>query len=265
MELFGAVDLSLGLVLMILVAGFSAGWVDAVVGGGGLLQLPVMLLIPGLTPVQALATNKMGSVFGTATSALTYRRWLGALPRSVLPMAGLAFATSLGGAVVATMLPTGVIRPVVLAALVVVWLVTALRPQLGRTSALKHAGSAHLSRALALGAGVGFYDGMIGPGTGTFLILGLVALLGFDFLQASAQAKFVNLATNLGALAFFLPAGHVVLGLGLLLGAANLAGGYVGARMAIARGTGFIRVVFLVVVSALILKVGADTLGPLLR
>lgn len=261
--MFGAVELTTGLVLLLLAAGFAAGWVDAVVGGGGLLQLPVMLLVPGLTPVQALATNKLGSVFGTATSAITYRRRLGSDLRTALPMAALAFATSLGGAVVATLLPTGVIRPVILAALVTVWIVTATRPQLGRVAALKHTGAAHLTRALALGGAVGFYDGMIGPGTGTFLILGLVALLGHDFLQASAQAKVVNLATNLGALAFFLPAGHAVLGLGLLLGAANLAGGYVGARMAIARGTGFIRVVFLAVVSALIVKVGVDTLAPL--
>ncbi|TFI29940.1 sulfite exporter TauE/SafE family protein, partial [Micrococcus endophyticus] len=119
-----------------------------------------------------------------------------------------------------------------------------------------------VARAVALGAAVGFYDGVLGPGTGTFLILGLVLLLKFDFLHASAQAKIVNLATNLGALAFFIPAGHAVLGLGLLLGAANLVGGYVGARMAIARGTGFIRVVYLIVVAALIVKVGGGHARP---
>lgn len=263
MDLFGPVELTLGLVLLVLVAGFAAGWIDAVVGGGGLLQLPVMLLVPGLSPVQALATNKMGSVFGTAVSAVTYTRRVRPDLRTALPMAGVALVCSLGGAVVATVLPAAVIRPVILVALVAVFAVTALRPRMGLTQGLRHAGAAHVVRALAVGAVVGFYDGVLGPGTGTFLILGLVGLLGYDFLQASAKAKIVNLATNLGALAFFLPAGHAVLGLGLLLGLANLTGGYVGARMAIARGTGFIRVVFLAVVAALILRLGWDVLAPL--
>ncbi|MCG7422493.1 TSUP family transporter [Micrococcus sp. ACRRV] len=264
MDLFGPVELSVGIVLLVLAAGFSAGWIDAVVGGGGLLQLPVMLLVPGLSPVQALATNKMGSVFGTAASAATYARRVRPDLRTALPMAAVALLCSLGGAVVATVLPAAVIRPVILVALVGVALVTALRPQWGLTQGLKHAGTAHALRALAVGAVVGFYDGVLGPGTGTFLILGLVGVLGYDFLQASAKAKIVNLATNVGALAFFLPAGHVVLGLGLLLGAANLTGGYVGARMAISRGTGFIRAVFLVVVCALILRLAWDVFAPLL-
>ena len=153
----------------------------------------------------------------------------------------------------------------ILAALIAVAVFTAVRPGLGQVAGVGPRRSTALARAVALGAAVGFYDGVLGPGTGTFLILGLVLLLKFDFLHASAQAKVVNLATNLGALAYFVPSGHAVLGLGLLLGAANLMGGYVGARMAIARGTGFIRVVYLMVVTALIVKVGADTLAPLLR
>ncbi|WP_186315412.1 sulfite exporter TauE/SafE family protein [Micrococcus luteus] len=248
-----------------LAAGFAAGWIDAVVGGGGLLQLPALLLVPGLSPIQALATNKLGSVFGTATSALTYRRRLRQDLSTALPMAAVAFAAALGGAVVAAHLPAGVIRPVILAALIAVAVFTAVRPGLGQVAGVGPRRSTALARAVALGAAVGFYDGVLGPGTGTFLILGLVLLLKFDFLHASAQAKVVNLATNLGALAYFVPSGHAVLGLGLLLGAANLVGGYVGARMAIARGTGFIRVVYLMVVAALIVKVGADTLAPLLR
>ena len=178
-------------------------------------------------------------------------------------MAAVAFAAALGGAVVAAHLPAGVIRPVILAALIAVAVFTAVRPGLGQVAGVGPRRSTALARAVALGA-VGFYDGVLGPGTGTFLILGLVLLLKFDFLHASAQAKVVNLATNLGALAYFVPSGHAVLGLGLLLGVANLVGGYVGARMAIARGTGFIRVVYLMVVTALIVKVGADTLAPLL-
>ncbi|MDO5633665.1 MAG: TSUP family transporter [Micrococcus sp.] len=264
MELFGPVELSLGLVLLVLLVGFSAGWIDAVVGGGGLLQLPFVLLIPGLSPVEALATNKMGSVFGTATAAATYVRRVRPDLRTAGTTAALAVAASFGGAVVATVLPAAVIRPVILVTLVGVAVFTAVRPTLGQSQGLKYVGAAHLVRAALIGAIIGFYDGIMGPGTGTFLVIALVTVLGYDFLQASAQAKIVNLATNLGALAFFLPAGHVVVGLGLLLGVANLSGGYVGARMAIAKGTGFIRVVFLVVVSALILRLGWDTLSGLL-
>ena len=126
-----------GVVALLVAAGLAAGFVDAVVGGGGLLQLPVMLLVPGLSPVQALATNKMGSVFGTAVSAATYTRRVRPDLRTALPMAGVALVCSLGGAVVATVLPAAVIRPVILVALVVVLLVTALRPQMGLTQGLR--------------------------------------------------------------------------------------------------------------------------------
>lgn len=264
MDLFGPVELTLGLVLMVVLAGLAAGWIDAVVGGGGLLQLPVVMLIPGLTPVQALATNKMGSVFGTATSAATYVRRVRPDLRTAGATAAVALAASFGGALVAAVLPAAVIRPVILVALVAVAVFTAVRPQLGHSHQLRFTGAAHLVRALLIGLVIGFYDGVLGPGTGTFLIIALVTVLGYDFLHGSATAKIVNLCTNLGALAFFLPQGHVVLGLGLLLGVSNLAGGYLGARMAIARGTGFIRVVFLVVVAALIVRLGWDTLAPLL-
>ena len=115
-----------------------------------------------------------------------------------------------------------------------------------------------LLTALAIGLIIGFYDGVLGPGTGTFLVISLVAMLGYDFLQASAKAKIVNLATNLGAIAFFLPSGHILVGLGLILGLSNMVGGYLGARMAVRQGAGFIRIVFLCVVSVLIAKLGWD-------
>ncbi|GLY32579.1 TSUP family transporter [Kineosporia sp. NBRC 101731] len=251
-------ELGLPALALLLLAAFAAGWIDAVVGGGGLLQLPALLLVPGLTPVQVLATNKLGSVFGTATSALTYYRRARPDLRTALPMAAVALVGSFAGASIASSLPVAVFKPVIVVALVVVAALTLARPALGQATALRYAGHAHYRAAVAVGLAIGVYDGVLGPGTGTFLVMAMVSLIGYDFLQASAKAKIVNFATNIGALLFFAPSGAVVWGLGLMLGVANLSGSYLGARMAISSGTKFIRVVFLVVVLALIVKVSHD-------
>ncbi|MQA33601.1 sulfite exporter TauE/SafE family protein [Modestobacter roseus] len=250
---------------LVLVAALTAGWIDAVVGGGGLVQLPALLLVPGLSPVQALATNKLASIFGTTTSAVTYQRRVRPDLRTALPMAGVALACSFAGASVAAALPAAVFKPVIVVALVAIAAFTVLRPSLGEVTALRHTGRRHHGVAAATGAAIGFYDGILGPGTGSFLVFALVSLLGYDFLNASAKAKIVNVATNLGALLFFAPYGAVLWGLGLLLGAANVLGAYLGARTATARGSRFIRVVFLVVVTALIGRLGWDVWTENLR
>lgn len=256
--LFGLEQLTWGILALIIVAAFAAGWIDAVVGGGGLLQLPALLLIPGIAPVQALATNKLASVAGTATSSVTYYRRAKPDLRTAIPMALIALGGSFGGAMVATILPASAFKPIIVIALLVVALVTVFRPQLGIATALRFRGHRHHLTAGAAGLVIGFYDGLIGPGTGTFLIITLVTVLGYDFLQSSAKAKIVNLATNLGALLLFIPHGSVLWLLGGVLAVANVAGSYLGSRMAIARGSQFIRVVFLIVVIALIGKLGVD-------
>ncbi|WP_435742786.1 sulfite exporter TauE/SafE family protein [Microbacterium sp. PMB16] len=256
--LLGLEQLTWGMLILVVVAAFAAGWIDAVVGGGGLLQLPALLLIPGIAPIQALATNKLASVFGTATSSVTYYRRAKPDIRTALPMAGIALAGSFGGAAVATLLPAAAFKPIIVVALLAVALFTAFKPQMGAATRLRFQGHKHHVMAGIAGLAIGFYDGMIGPGTGTFLVISLVALLGYDFLQASAKAKIVNFATNLGALLLFIPHGSVLWLLGGILAVANIAGSYLGSRMAIARGTTFIRVVFLVVVIGLIGKLGVD-------
>lgn len=254
----GFESIQLTTLILIVVAGFAAGWVDAVVGGGGLIQLPAMLLVPGITPVQALATNKMGSIFGTTTSAVTYYGRVKPDLRTAVPMAVIALAGSFAGAVLAATLPASVFKPIIVAALVVVALFTALKPNVGDITVLRHDGRTHYLVACLIGAVIGFYDGLIGPGTGSFLIIALVSAMGYAFLEASAKAKIVNMATNAGALIFFLPHGSILWGVGLLLGLANMAGGYLGARTAVKQGSRFIRVVFLLVVGALIIKLGVD-------
>ncbi|KDA04958.1 membrane protein [Microbacterium sp. CH12i] len=257
-QLLGLEQLTWGMLVFVVLAAFCAGWIDAVVGGGGLLQLPVLLLIPGIAPVQALATNKLASVFGTATSSATYYRRAKPDIRTALPMAVIALIGSFGGAGVATVLPSSAFKPIIVLALLAVVTFTAFKPELGAATRLRFSGHKHHIMAGAAGLVIGFYDGMIGPGTGTFLVITLVALLGYDFLQSSAKAKIVNLATNIGALLLFIPHGSVLWLLGGILAVANVAGSYLGSRMAISRGTKFIRVVFLVVVIALIAKLGVD-------
>ena len=254
----GLEEVTLATIALVVVAGLAAGWVDAVVGGGGLIQLPALLLVPGISPVQALATNKMGSIFGTTTSAVTFYRRAHPDLKTALPMAGVALAGSFGGALLAALLPSSVFKPVIVVALIAVAVFTAARPTVGELTALRHTGRRHYATAAGIGLAIGFYDGLIGPGTGSFLIIAMVALLGYNFLAASAKAKIVNMATNLGALAFFLPHGSVLWGLGLVLGFANMVGGYIGARMAVTQGSKFIRIVFLAVVAALIVKLGHD-------
>lgn len=259
--MMSGVDLEPTTLALLVLAGFTAGWVDAVVGGGGLVQLPALLLVPGITPVQALATNKLAGIMGTSVSAVTYYRRVGPDLRTAGPMALTALVGAFGGAALASRIPAQLFTPIILLVLIVVAVYTVARPTLGRSTELRWEGNRHHVVAGALGLVIGAYDGLLGPGTGTFLVIGLVSLLGYAFLPASAIAKIVNFATNAGALMFFVPHGAVLWGLGLAVGSANLAGGYVGARMAVARGSAFVRVVFIVVVGGLILRLGWQLLA----
>ena len=243
-------------------AALAAGFVDAVVGGGGLIQLPALLLaFPGAAPVQLLATNKISSVAGTAVSAGTYYRRIRPDPRTFLPLMGCAFVGAVGGSLVASLLPRSAFDPIVLAALVLVGTYVWFKPSLGSATQLRFQGRRHLTLAMLAGGLIGFYDGALGPGTGSFFVFTLVGLLGYSFLDASAKARLANLATNLGSLLVFLPMGAVMWRVGLVMAACNIVGGYLGARTAVARGAGFVRVFFLVVVGAFVVRIGGGVLG----
>jgi uncharacterized protein len=259
-------DLEPVTLLLLIMAAFSAGWVDAVVGGGGLIQLPALLIAlpPTTSPAAILGTNKISSVWGTATSSITYAVKIKPDWRTVLPLVLGSAAGSALGAQAAKLLPRDYFTPIVLVALVVVGIYTWRRPKLGLTSARKHDGRAHYGRTALIGLTVGAYDGFLGPGTGSFFVILLVGVLGYGFLEASAKAKIANLTTNLVAIIVFGLSGSVLWVLGLTMGVANLVGGLIGARTAIRHGNAFIRRVFLVVLAALIIKLAYDTIRQLL-
>jgi uncharacterized membrane protein YfcA len=243
-------------------AGLSAGFVDAVVGGGGLIQLPALLLgLPSAAPVNVLATNKISSVCGTTVSSTTYYRRVRPDPRIFGPLMVCAFVGSLIGAVIASHISAASFDPIVLVVLIVVGGYVLFRPSLGETTALRYAGHRHVAAAMATGLVIGIYDGALGPGTGSFFVITLVALLGYSFLEASAKARLANWATNVAALCIFIPQGAVLWRVGLVMGACNLLGGYVGARTAVSRGTRFVRIFFIIVVSGFIIRIGGDVLG----
>ena len=248
-------------IALLCLAAFAAGMLDAVVGGGGLIQLPALLLVlPSYPVVALLGTNKLASVVGTGSAAITYARRVAIDRATTLRMCAAAFVGSLLGAWAATVVGSGLLRPAVLVALVGVWLYTLRRPQLGEVEELRLSRGHHTAVAVTGGLLIGAYDGFLGPGTGSFVIFLLVGGVGLSFLHASATAKFVNTTTNVAALLVFGLGGHVLWGLGALMAASNLAGSQVGARLAIRRGSAWVRRVFLIVVAALILRLAYDVL-----
>ncbi len=253
-------DLSLWTILLLALTAGAAGWVDAVSGGGGLLQLPALFIaLPAGSEVNALATNKLSSIFGTATAARTYIKHLNPDWKTALPMASVAFVFSALGAATVHAIPTEYFGAGVVFVLVLVWVWTLFNPLMGTVSNMRWSGRRrHYVAAIGVGAVIGFYDGIFGPGTGSFLLIALVGLLGYSFLSASSTAKIVNLGTNVAALLVFGFSGSFLWTLGLIMGVCNMGGAYFGARTAIRRGSSFVRIVFLGIVAILIVRLAWD-------
>lgn len=238
---------------------FLAGLIDSVAGGGGLIQLPALLiLLPELPIAMRLGTNKGASVAGTTAAMLTYLRRVRLDWRRLLPTALLAGVGSWGGAHVVSRLDDDVLRPFMLGLLIAVALYTLRQKNFGVAGRTLFGPRLQTLAFLAIGLVIGFYDGFFGPGTGSFLIFAGVKLLGFDLLHASATAKVINVATNIAALAFFIPARQVLWSVALPMAACNMLGGVVGARLALQRGNRFVRVVFLVVLAGVIVRLAYD-------
>ena len=253
-------DLTIATALFLLAASFFAGFIDSIAGGGGLIQLPALLIgLPKSETAEVLGTNKLSAVFGTTTAAALYRKQIKPDPKVLIAMGVPAFVGSAGGAVLASRIPTSSMRPMVLVLLIVVAIYTWFKPDLGKFENLRHLPKRRVQIAAFAGIVIGFYDGIFGPGTGSFLMLILVASLGYAFITASAIAKVVNVATNVGAIMVFGINGAVIWQIGIILGVANISGAVLGARLAIKGGSTLVRKVFLIVTVALIVKVGIAT------
>ena len=245
-------------------AAFLAGLVDAVVGGGGLIQVPVMFSIfPKENPATLLGTSKFAGIFGTSAAAVNYARKVRVAWSAAAPAAVAAFALSFAGAYTVTHVPGDFVRMLLPVVLVAVAVYTFRKKDFGSVHAPTCSGNTERLFAVLMGAGIGFYDGFFGPGTGSFLIFLFVRFFGFDFLSASAAAKVVNVACNFSALMWFGYSGHLLLQLGLMMAACQIAGSLIGTKLAIKHGSAFVRKLFLIVVSLLILKTTYDAITKL--
>ena len=243
------------MIAFLCLAAATAGFFDAIAGGGGLIQLPALLIgLQDKSVVNVLGTNKFAAVFGTINAANRYRKQVKVDKKFLASMMIPAFLGSMAGAQLASKVPTEKMRVVVLIALIAIFIYTALNPKLG------HEDNQQLNYKIAAAAGlaIGFYDGIFGPGTGTFLMAVLVGVLGFGFLNASAIAKFTNVATNLAAIIIFAKHGAILWGIGIALAISNVIGSTLGSHLAIKGGSPLVRKVFLLMTGLLIAKVGYD-------
>lgn len=241
---------------------FLAGFIDAVVGGGGLIQLPALfVLMPETAPAVLLGTNKFAAIWGTASATLTYARRV-AIDRPLVLPAGLAAAAcSFAGARAVSAMGDATLKPLLLVLMAAMLLYTLWKKDLGVRHAPTLSPPRQALAGVVIGSAVGFYDGFFGPGTGSILIFAFVGLFGFSFLAASASAKAVNTITNVAALGWFVSSGSVLYSCAIPMAVFNVAGALCGARLAMARGSGFVRLLFVVVVSALMLRFGRDIIG----
>lgn len=245
--------------LGVLFASLMAGAIDSIVGGGGLILVPALFAAyPTAVPATLLGTNKCASVWGTTFATLQYARRVRLNPRLLAPAATAAFAGSFFGAWTVTLIDPSMLRKLLPLLLTAVLVYTLFNRNLGLHHAPRHSARAQVVLTTAIGGILGWYDGFFGPGTGSFLIFLLVRVLGFDFLNASASAKVLNVASNLAALVLLASRGHVWWQVGLALAVANVAGSLIGSRLALRHGAGLVRGVFIVVVCALILKTSYD-------
>jgi uncharacterized membrane protein YfcA len=244
---------------------FLAGLVDAIAGGGGLIQLPALLsFLPAelaAVPVLALGTNKLASICGTSVAAVRYLRQVAVPWAVVAPAAGSALLGSALGAAVATTLNPHLLKPLVVALLLAMAWHTFHHREAGESPTASAWGHRPRLAGLLVGAAIGFYDGFFGPGTGSFLIFLFVRFFGCDFLQASASAKLINVATNLSAVAWFAGTHHILYAYALPMAACNILGSLVGSRLALTRGSRFVRRVFLVVVLAILARLAWGTVA----
>ena len=242
-------------IITLIFIAFFAGAIDAAVGGGGLIQIPALMgALPHTSTATIFGTNKLASICGTASAAFSYLRQVKLEWKLLAVVAITACISSFGGAACVSMIPQEVLKPFVLFMLIVIAIYTLIKKQFGQHHVQQQLTTKMLILAGIGGLTIGFYDGIFGPGTGSFFIFFFIKYLNFDFLHASALSKIGNFMTNFAALSFFVPTGHILLSLGLMMAVANVCGSLVGVKMALKYGSGFIRILFLILVSILICR-----------
>jgi len=244
---------------MLCVFAFSAGFIDSIAGGGGLIQLPALLIfLPNLPVPMLLGTNKLASIAGTSIPSAQYARHIEINWKATLPATCAALVFSFLGARATTLINPQLMRPLVLFMLVAIAAYTFIRKDFGSLHSPKLTVTGQYIISIATGIVIGFYDGFFGPGTGSFLIFIFIGIFGFNFLSASASSKLINFATNLSAVLYFGSTNNIFYKVAILMALCNMLGSFTGARLAILKGNRFVRIFFLTIVSALIIKLGYD-------
>jgi uncharacterized membrane protein YfcA len=247
------------IIILLCIAAFFAGFVDAIVGGGGLIQTPVaLILLPNLAVSSIIGSLKIPAFSGTSFAANQYLKKVDMNWKLLSIMAIVAFASAFLGSNLLTKVHNDFMKPLLLVVLTLIAIYTFAKKDFGIHQAKEHSVKRLLLLAFSMSICIGFYDGFIGPGTGSFLVLGFVSVLGFDFLHASANAKMVNLATNFGSICLFVLKGKIIWAIALPMAVCNAFGGWIGAKLAIKKGNGFIRIFFLIVVIGTLLRFGYD-------
>ena len=246
-------------IILLCGAAFTAGFIDAIVGGGGLIQTPsALVLLPQYPVATVIGTLKIPAFTGTFFAAAQYAKRVSFNYKQLALMTSIAFVAAFAGSKLLTVVSNHFMKPLLLVVLIAVAIYTALNKNFGNHTEKSHSVKREWWYAALFSLVIGFYDGFIGPGAGSFLVLSFIVLLGYDFLRASAHAKFVNLATNLGSIVFFAASGKIIYAIAFPMAVCNGVGGLLGARFALLKGNAFIRIFFLIVVTGTIIRFAYD-------
>lgn len=245
------------LILLCLIA-FLAGFVDAVVGGGGLIQVPAgLILMPTQAVSTVIGTLKVPSFIGTCFATYQYLQRVKIPILSILVFTSIAFLAAFSGSLLLTRMSSQFMKPVIFFVLLVMAIYTFTKKDLGQ-SEQKNQVTFPMLKGILICLIIGFYDGFIGPGAGSLFVLAFIAILGYDFMHASAHAKIVNLSTNLGSIILFIGKGVILWPVAIPMSICNATGGFLGSRMALKKGNQFIRKIFLIVIVATLFRLGYD-------
>ena len=251
--------MSTDIIILLCIAAFAAGFIDAIVGGGGLIQTPAgLILLPHLPVATVIGTLKIPAFSGTALASLQYMQKVKIKWRLISLMAVIAFCAAYAGSTLLSKVDNDFMKPLLLVILIGVAVYTYTKKNFGTHEEKDHSFTEKIWFSILIALVIGFYDGFIGPGAGSFLVLAFISLMGFDFLKASAHAKLVNLATNLGSIIFFVSSGKIIFAIAIPMAISNAVGATMGARLAIVKGNKFIRVFFLIIVMGTILRFAYD-------